>query len=433
MKENFDRRDFLKQTTLMAAGTIAAGAMPALSNAATNNRVRVGIIGCNARGMRHIAGYLEAPNVEIAYICDVDKNVMDKGIAAVVKKQKQAPKGVQDLRMVLDDKTVDAVSIATPDHWHTPATIMACKAGKHVYVEKPGSHNLNESEMIVAAARKYKRLVQMGNQRRSWPWLAEAVKALRDGELGKVFLARGWYTNRRESIGHGKVVPVPETLDYALWQGPAVEQPYRDNLIHYNWHWFWNYGTGETGNNGVHALDVARWGLGVEFPKRVTCGGGRYFLKDDQETPDTITATFDFGGSEIVWEGHSCAPRGFEDSQFGVNFYGENGCMVATNTSAKIYDAKDKFVREISSGQKTLFQYDADHFRNFIGAIREGKELRSEIAEGQKSTTLCHLANIAWRTGETVDYDPVARKIIGDGKAARMAGRQYRPEWEPSV
>ena len=403
------------------------------SYASPAGKVRVAVIGCNGRGMHHIDGYLAVPNVEIAYICDVDKTVMEKGIAAVVKQQRSAPSGVQDLRSVLDDKTVDAVSIATPDHWHTPAAIMACKAGKHVYVEKPGSHDLRESEMIVAAARKYNRIVQMGNQRRSWPWVMEAIKALKDGELGKVFVARGWYTNRRESIRNGKVVPAPDRLDYSLWQGPAVEQPYRDNVIPYNWHWFWNYGTGEMGNNGVHAVDIARWGLGVDAPKRVTCGGGRYFFKDDWETPDTMTATFDYGDKEIVWEGRSCALRGFEDSQFGVSFHGENGCMVTTNTSAKIYDAKDKFVREITSDQKSPLSYDLDHFQNFIDGIREGKELRAEIGEGQKSTTLCHLANIAWRTGRTLDFDPQSRKIIGELSETKLAGRDYRKGWEPTI
>jgi predicted dehydrogenase len=433
MKQPLTRRDFLKQTSVLTAGLTALGAASSRPGASPNEKVRIGIIGCNGRGMFHINAYIDVPNVEIACICDVDQRVIEKGIAAVAKKQEFTPKGVQDLRRLLDDKTVDAVSIATPDHWHTPAAILACNAGKHVYVEKPGSHNLQESEMIVAAARKYKRVVQMGNQRRSWPWVIEAMVALRAGELGKVFSARGWYTNHRDTIGHGKVVPAPEWLDYSLWQGPAPEQPYRDNVIHYNWHWFWNWGTGEMGNNGVHALDIARWGLEVELPKRVTCGGGRYHFQDDWETPDTITATFDFGDKEIIWEGRSCAPRGFEDSSFGVSFYGENGCMVTSNTSAKVYDLKDKLVREISSDQKAIYQYDADHFGNFIAGIRDGKTLRAEIGEGQKSTTLCHLANIAWRSGHTINYNPQSRKIIGDPKAAALGGRKYRPGWEPKI
>jgi predicted dehydrogenase len=433
MTDSLTRRNFLKRTSAFAAGIAALGAMPVRAVVGANDRVRVAVIGCNGRGMNHITAWLEVPNVEIACICDVDTRAMAKGIEAVVKKQERRPQGERDLRRVLDDKSVDAISIAMPDHWHTPATILACNAGKHVYVEKPGSHNLRESQLIVAAARKYKRVVQMGNQRRSWPWVIDAMNMLHTGEIGKVFTARGWYANHRETIGHGKIVPVPDWLDYSLWQGPAPEQPYRDNIIHYNWHWFWNWGTGEMGNNGVHALDIARWGLGVELPRRVTCGGGRYNYQDDWETPDTITATFDFGDKEIIWEGQSCAPRGFEDSAFGVEFFGENGSMVTTNTTAKIFDLKQKLVREIPSAEKELYGYDADHFGNFINGIRNGEKLRAEIGEGQKSTTLCHLANIAWRTGRTVNFDRSSHKIIGDPKAAALAGRKYRHGWEPKI
>jgi predicted dehydrogenase len=315
------RRDFLKQTTLFAAGAVALAGAPALTAAGANDKLRVAIIGCNGRGMAHITGWLQVPNIEITYICDVDKRAIGKGIAAVCKRQEQKPKGVQDLHRLLEDREVDAVSIATPDHWHAPAAILACASGKHVYVEKPGSHNARESELVVAAARKHKRVVQMGNQRRSWPWVIEAIEALKGGELGKAYFARGWYTNHRASIGRGKVVPVPDWLDYSLWQGPAPERPYKDNVIHYNWHWFWNWATGELGNNGVHSLDLARWGLEVGLPKRVTCGGNRYFFQDDWETPDTIIATFDFGHKGIAWEGQSCAPRGFEGTSFGVTFY----------------------------------------------------------------------------------------------------------------
>jgi predicted dehydrogenase len=322
--------------------------------------------------MNHITALLQVPNVEIACICDVDSRALAKGIDAVAKKQSDQPRGEKDLRRVFDDKEIDAVSIAMPDHWHTPAAIMACKAGKHVYVEKPGSHNLHEGQLVVAAAAKYQRVVQMGNQRRSWPWVQEAMDALHGGEVGKPLTARGWYTNHRDTIGHGKSAPVPDWLDYSLWQGPAPEQPFRDNVIHYNWHWFWYWGTGECGNNGVHAIDLARWGLGVDLPRRVTCGGGRYSYQDDWQTPDTMTATFDYGDKEIIWEGQSCAPRGFEDSSFGVEFYGESGSMAMTSNTAKFFDLKQKLIREIPSPEKELFGYDALHFANFIDAIRNG-------------------------------------------------------------
>jgi predicted dehydrogenase len=427
------RRGFLKQTSLLTAGLAVASNTSAQTAHSPNGKVRVGIIGCNGRGLNHISYYLALPNVEIVSICDVDTRVIDKGLAEAAKTQRAKPKGMQDLRRMLDDPGVDAVSIATPDHWHAPATILACAAGKHVYVEKPGSHNLSESEWIVAAARKHNRVVQMGNQRRSWPWIIEAMACLHAGELGKLSVARGWYANQRPSIGRGKVAPVPEWLDYSLWQGPAPEQPFRANTLPYNWHWFWNWGTGEMGNNGVHALDIARWGLGVDLPRRVTCGGNRYFHRDDWETPDTMLATFDFGDKGIFWEGMSCAPRGFEGSQFGINFYGEKGSMVVTNSTANLYDLNNKLVREVSAGTKNLFSYDTLHFTNFIDGIREGKALTAEIGEGQKSATLCHLANIALRSGNTVNFDPQTRRIIGDPKAEALATRTYRPGWEPKA
>ncbi|PYJ02800.1 MAG: dehydrogenase [Verrucomicrobia bacterium] len=342
------RRHFLQQSSLLSAGLATLGPAASLRAAKSpSEKVILGIIGCNGRGMAHISAYLSLPDTEIAYICDVDSRAVDKGIAAVAKKQSRKSQGVKDLRRILDDPAVDAVSIATPDHWHAPATILACAAGKHVYVEKPGSHNFRESELIVAAAHKHQRVVQMGNQRRSWPWVIEAIQALHDGELGKLFFARCWYTSHRGSIGHGKPAPVPAWLDYSLWQGPAPERPFRDNILHYNWHWFWHWGTGELGNNGVHSLDLARWGLGLDLPRRVTCGGNRYHFQDDQETPDTCVATFDFGDKAIVWEGQSCDPRGFEGAKVGATFYGEKGSLALADNASKIYDLNDKLVREL--------------------------------------------------------------------------------------
>jgi predicted dehydrogenase len=432
MSDPITRRTFLAQTSILGTGLAWGGTRSLHAATGPNDKMRVAIIGCNGRGMNHIAGYLVLPQAEIACICDVDSRAVAKGIAAVAKKQSRKPKGVKDLRTVLEDPEIDAVSIATPDHWHTPATIMACAAGKHVYVEKPGSHDGNESELIVAAARKYKRVVQMGNQRRSWPWVQEAIQALHNGELGKLSFARAWYTNHRASIGHCKPAPVPDWLDYSLWQGPAPETAFQDNVIHYNWHWFWRWGTGEMGNNGVHSLDLARWGLGVDLPRRVTCGGGRYHYKDDWETPDIYVASFDFGDKGIAWEGQSCDPRGFEDAGFGVNFYGEKGTMTITS-SAKIYDLKNKLVREISSHQANDFSFDTVHFANFLDGIRSGKALNSEIEDGQKSTLLCHLGNIAFRTGHTVNYDAATRKIVGDPDASALWKRTYREGWEPKV
>lgn len=431
MNENINRRHFIKRTGL-AGASIATVARFGSARAAesANNRVRVAVMGVNGRGMNHVSSYLSLSNCEIAYICDVDSRALEKGIAAVAKKQATKPKGVADFRKILEDPEVDAISIATPNHWHAPAAILACAAGKHVYVEKPCCHNPHEGELMVAAARKHKRLVQMGNQRRSWPWIIEAIKRLQSGEIGQVFFARCWYNNARDTIGHGKVVPVPEWLDYSLWQGPAPERPFVDNLVHYKWHWRWHWGNGELGNNGIHFLDLARWGLGVEYPTRVVCGGARYHFQDDQETPDTYVTTFDFGGKGATWAGHSCDPHGFEGEQIGIIFYGEKGTLVIGSKKAAFLGPKNEVLSEVSGKSSSG---DGGHFGNFVSAIRGEKQLNSEIEEGVKSTLLCHLGNIAWRTGRTIHFDAKSQKIAGDRDAIKLWAREYRKGWEPKV
>ena len=390
------------------------------------DKIVAGVMGLS-RGMAHVESLLGIPNAEIAYVCDVDQQRMDKAAKIVSDKQNRAAKGVQDFRRMLDDHEVDAIFIATPNHWHAPAAILACTAGKHVYVEKPGSHNAREGELLVAAARKYKRTVQMGNQRRSFPALIEAVEKMRAGAIGKVLYARTIYANARGSIGHGKPVPVPATLDYSMWQGPAPERPYVDNLVPYNWHWRWHWGGGELANNGIHALDVARWGLGVEYPRRVTFNGGRYHFNDDQETPDTGAAVFDFGGSGIGWDCSSCIPRSNEKPPF-VAFYGEGGVLANEKNGYAIYDLKGKEIeRKDGPGGDKI------HIQNFLDCIRSGKRPNSEIEEGQKSTLLCHLGNIAYRTGHTLHIDQRTGKIIDDRDAQKLWSREYRKGWEPKV
>jgi predicted dehydrogenase len=246
--------------------------------------------------------------------------------------------------------------------------------------------------------------------------------------LGVLYLARGWYTNHRPSIGHGQAAPVPLWLDWRLWQGPAPDEAFRDNLPHYNWHWFWAWGTGELGNNGVHALDLARWGLRVDLPKRVTCGGGRYHFQDDWQTPDSVVASFDFGDKGIVWDGQSCDPHGFEGASFGVAFYGEKGSLVIAGEAARIYDLNEKIVREIPFKSDDVL-----HFANFVDAIRNGTALRAGIEDGQKSAALCHLGNIAWRSGQTVNFDPQTGKVLGPRTVRALAGRRYQAGWEPKA
>ena len=422
------RRSFLRSAGLMA-GLLASGRAPSIVAAGSpGGRVRVAVLGLG-RGMDHVATYLQVPNTEVACVCDVDERRVAAAQRSVLGKTGREPLGLRDLRRVLERPDIDAVSIALPNFWHAPATILACSAGKHVYVEKPGSHNPREAELMVAAARKHRRLVQMGNQRRSRPEIIEAIARLHAGEIGPVRAARSWYDASRPGIGHGNRAPVPAWLDYELWQGPIAPRPYVDNLVHYNWHWRWHWGGGEMANNGIHALDVCRWGLGVEHPSRVTYTGGRHHFVDDQETPDTAVATFDFGRCTVVWDCSSCVPRTHERHPF-VAFYGDGGVLALDSGSGyKIFEP---------GGQERVSVVgrsgDLPHFTNFVEAIRRGDPLHSEIAEGQKSTLLCHLANIAHRTGTSLEVDPRTGRIPGATRRMRQLWtREYRRGWEPRV
>ena len=422
------RRDFLKQGSLVGAG-IAAYAAPTGARAAQpSEKVILGVMGVNGRGTDLVKGFAAAGGAEVAYVCDVDDRAIAKAIAALDGKQTKKPQGVGDFRRILEDPNVDALVIAAPDHWHAPATILACDAGKHVYCEKPASHNAREGEMMVAASRKHKKVVQLGTQRRSMPAVVEAIRKVHGGAIGRVLFSRGWYNNTRPTIGHGKEAPVPGWLDFSLWQGPAPERAFRDNLVHYNWHWFWHWGTGELGNNGIHALDVCRWGLGVDYPTRVSAGGGKYRFEDDQETPDSHVVTYDFGDKSITWEGRSWHRRGFEGSMFGIAFYGENGSVVIDGSDYRVYDAKDKEVEKVPGSGS-----DTPHLQNFLECVKSGKRPNADIEDGHKSTLLCHLGNIAYRTGHTLNLDPKTGHILGDRDAANLWGREYRKGWEPKV
>ena len=428
------RREFLQSS---AATLAAAGAFGVMSESALGqgksvaDKLAVVVMGVNGRGGGLCSAFLGQPNIEITYIADVDERAKDRAVKSVADRQGKAPQGVTDFRKALDDKSVDILVCAAPNHWHAPATILGCSAGKHVYVEKPCSHNAQEGEWAVQAARKNKRVVQMGSQRRSYPAIREGIAKLHAGELGRVLYARTWYTNRRPSIEHGKETPVPSWLNWALWQGPAPEKPYMDNVVHYNWHWKWHWGNGELGNNGIHALDVARWGLGVDYVTRVTSGGGKYRWDDDQETLDTHMVVYDFGEKTILWEGLSWSSYGPGGSSFGVSFHGEKGTMVMGDNGYTIYDEKNKEAGKDPGKGDGM----AAHLANFLDCIRNGSEKRpnADIEEGHKSTLLCHLGNIAQRTGSVLTCDPKTGHILNNEKAAAMWRREYQPGWEPKV
>jgi len=378
------------------------------------------------RGRGHVRAWTAVPGVEIAYLCDVDTKREAEAARLLQRGGQERPaKFVTDFRAILEDPQVDVLSIAAPNHWHAPATILACEAGKHVYVEKPGSHNPREGEWMVQAARKHGRNVQMGNQRRSYPAVREAMQKLHEGVIGKVRFGRAYYFNQRPGIGGGKPVPVPPNLDYDLWLGPAPEVPYKDNLVHYNWHWHWHFGGGELANNGVHSLDLVRWGLQASVPDRVTYLGNRYHYEDDQETPDTGVAQFDFGDRGATWEHSSCHRRRPEDPPF-VSFAGESGFVSMTSRGYTIYDLQGKEM-ESNRGSSS----DVPHFENLADAIRDDVSLNSEIAVGQASTLWCHLGNIAYRTNQVLEPEKESGKPLEHGPAMDLWERDYRDGWKP--
>jgi predicted dehydrogenase len=446
-----NRRDFIKKATLTTAG-LALGAKAFSFTAKSynniigaNDRIHVAAIGLNGRGNSMVGTIAKQLNTEVSCVCDVDSRAMPKAIASILKAgQTTTPKSEKDCRKVMEDKSIDAIYIATPDHWHAPLTIMGCQAGKHVYVEKPLSHNPHEGEMAIAAARKYDRVVQMGAQRRSAPVLRQGIEALHNGVIGRVYLAKTWYTNTRKS-NFLKPGTVPTWLDYELWQGPAPRAPYQDGLIHYNWHWFWNYGTGEALNNGTHEVDVARWGLGVDYPTRVTSVGGRYHYQDDWQTPDSQIITMDFPGRvSLMWENRSSNGRAIEGLDRGIIFYGEKGSLDTGGDSYKVYDNDGKLINNVKSliieapidarnTASVSLGMDSLHMADFLDAIRNHRQPNCDVELGHKSIVGMQLGNIAWRLGRDLKLDPKNGHIIGDPEAQKLWGRTYEKGWEPKI
>jgi predicted dehydrogenase len=449
MSNPIDRREFIRSGAAAGLGLGLASVLPSVLKAAPSqspgNRVRVAVMGTNDRGLNHIKALAGIEDAEIAYVCDVEDGALAKGMNAVAKDAPGArPKAIKDFRRALDDKSVDAVSLATPDHWHVPMAILALAAGKHVYLEKPCSQNPYEGELLLKAISRYGRLVQMGNQRRSYPNMLTAMKEIHEGVIGRTYFAKAWYDANRLGIGHGTVVPVPPTLDYDLWQGPAPRRPYKSNLIHYNWHWFWHWGTGEACNNGTHEIDVCRWALGVEFPTRVTSTGGRFRYKDDWETPDTQVIGWDFNGEKsITWEGRSCNGFQTEGIQRGVLIFGTEGAALLEGNNYTVFDSNNKKVKSSADAPEadTLTTrnvpgnqlLDRLHVKNFIDAIRTGSPLSSPIAEGHKTVVMPQLGNIAQRLGRALDCNPSDGHILHDEEAMKLWRRDYEPGWEPAV
>jgi predicted dehydrogenase len=418
----------------VAAGTAA---LRSSSLASPNDTVRVACVGVRGQGRAHIHHYAHMDNVEIAAICDIDESVLNARLADVEKLGKKRPAGYTDLRKLLEDKSIDAISIATPNHSHTLQVVWACQAGKDVYVEKPCSHDMFEARQIVAAAQKYNRLVQHGTNCRSGI-AREAVQKLREGVIGDIYMARGLCFKWRDTIGRKPVEPVPPGVHYDLWLGPAPEHAFTRNRFHYNWHWFWDYGNGDLGNQGIHQVDVARWGLGVKYPTKVSAMGGHFMFDDDQETPNTLAATYEFDDAGkkkfMVFEvrhwitnheaGINETGADKEINTVGAIFYGSKGYMVVTDEDHATYYT---FLgREQQPGPSGHDQ--GNNWANFIDALRTRKhsDLNAPIEEGAISTTLVHLANISYRLGRTLRFDADSYSCIGDEEANAMFRRKYR-------
>ncbi|HEY7194076.1 MAG TPA: Gfo/Idh/MocA family oxidoreductase [Gemmatimonadales bacterium] len=432
------RRRFVKTVSSVGLGLVASRVpLFAIGRGSASEKVVVCVMGLNGRGTVLAKTFAQTPNAEVAAVCDVDATVLAKAATTLGG----GVKSLGDFRRALDDKSIDALVIAAPDHWHAPAAILAMSAGKHVYLEKPCGHNPREGELLVEAQRKSKRVVQMGTQQRSAPRSIEIIQAIKEGAIGQPYLARAWYANNRGTIGRGKTAPVPANLDYELWQGPAPHAPYRDNVIHYNWHWFRRWGTGEICNNGTHEIDVARWVLGVDAPTRVTSVGGRYAFQDDWEFTDTQEASFEFaGGKTIIWQGQSCNGLQTFGRGRGTSILGTTGSVVMDRDGYVVYDLKNNVVKQslaAKAGDGLNISGDDEmtalHIANFVEAVRTGAALRQPIEEGAKSVLLCHLGNIAQFTGRALRVDPQTGHILGDEDAMKFWQREYAPGWAPVV
>jgi predicted dehydrogenase len=443
--EKASRRNFIKATSLAGFGLgfgLSAKSYARIYGA--NERMTMATAGLNGRGRAHIsmAKNLGNSKLEVIGLVDPDSRVFATAIKDYPTVITNSTKTYEDFRRVLDLKDLDILTIATPDHWHAPMAIEAMKAGKHVYLEKPCSHNPQEGEYLKAAVKKYGKKLQIGNQQRSAPTSALLMKLLEEDIIGNVYYAKAWYENNRTSIGTGKTANVPKELNWELWQGPAPRKTYKDTWVHYNWHWFWHWGTGEIVNNGLHEIDVARRALNVGMPTKVSSSGGRYAFKDDWEFYDTQLASFEFDGGKLLnWEGRSCNKMDVHKRPGGrgVWIYGTKGTAVVDRGGFTIYDADNKQIRteseansQNSADKMGITGMDNYHMDNFLNAISKGEALNSPIEEAIISTNMCHYGNMAQRFGKTLTIDPKTGKPQ-DAQAMTLWGRKYEKGWEVKV
>ena len=409
-------------------GAAAAGLSAARAKAAAEDKVNIGMIGVGGRGRGLLGVYSSLPDVNVTHLCDADQASLERADQVIVNSGKPKPKTTNDMRRLFDDAEVDAVVVATPDHWHAPATILACDAGKDVYVEKPASHNIREGRLMVDAARRNKRIVQVGTQSRSRPSTLEAIEIIKSGKIGKVVMAKAWDVQLRDDIGHKENSPVPEGVDYDTWLGPAPWIPFNENRFHYKWHWHWHFGTGDAGNDGAHQIDIARWALGVDYPKTASGMGGKLFFDDDQQTPDTMNVTFDYGGKALIWEMRIWNPYGMDGQENGVAVYGSEATVQIGRWNRrwgyKLFDGDGELVEHNDADDES-----DDHMRNFVECVRTRKLTNADISIGHLSALHCHLANIVSRTDRNLAFDQESEQAIDDDEANLHVSRRYRTHW----
>ncbi|MBX6313357.1 MAG: Gfo/Idh/MocA family oxidoreductase [Isosphaeraceae bacterium] len=433
------RRSFLKLSTGIMAVSGLSERPARVARAGANETVVLAMMGVRGRAGDLMRGFAAMDGVRIKTLIDVDSRLFDKAVAEVEQRQGTRPETVfGDFRRVLDDKDIDALVVGTPDHWHAIPTVLACQAGKHVYVEKPDAHNIREGRLMVAAARKYNRVVQMGVQSRSGAHFAEAVDYLKSGAIGRALYARAWESTRQGSIGKPPDAPVPDGVDYDTWLGPAPKRPFNPVRFHGNWRWFFDYGTGDLGNDGVHRLDYARRGLEAALmarggkplgmPTVASATGGKRYFDDLQEFPDTLFVSLDYPDQQatILYEMRVWTPYKLDGEPEGAAIFGDRGYVIIGNSS---WRACDPAGRIIAQGASPGAQHDQAHKKDFIACLRSGRRPNCDIAIGHTTSVLCHLGNIAWRVGRTIRFDPETETILDDPEANALRARQYRSPW----
>lgn len=415
------------------AGAAAAAAAARRAATAANDKVNLAFVGTGGRGRGLLGSFAKLPDVNIAHLVDADQASLERAFARLDGIGAARPPADGDMRRAFDRADIDAVVIAAPDHWHAPAALLACAAGKDVYVEKPCSHNIREGRLLVNAARYHKRIVQHGTQARSRPSTLRAIDYAQSGRIGKVLMAKAWNIQLRADIGRKPDGPVPEGVDYDTWLGPAPWIPFNENRFHYKWHWHWHFGTGDAGNDGAHQLDIARWALGAGYPQTVSGMGRKVFFDDDQQTPDTMNVTFDYGDKAMIWEMRIWTPYKMAGVDNGVAVYGAEGMVHIGRWNRrwgfKVFDAQDREVmrdEEAEAGDEAAV---AAHARDFIDAVKSRRLPNADIGTAHLSAMHCHLANIVSRTQRGLRFDAESETVIDDPEANLHVKRRYRRHW----